>query len=237
MTAPRAATGGVSPVAWIDGHGGGARASRRLRAQPVSADPRRDAATTGGCTHCSTLTMATLPRLVADVGHAFGKRQADLADRVRLPDRPARHVPRRLAREAGALHERGGAARLPRAAGRHADQLPRAGRARHRPLAERHPHHRRQREAVVPGVRAAAHGEVAHQRRRRRSGARSVRATAASPTCSRSSAAARGCRSAALRARARAASSAHVPLEAGRELPRAPAHPRPRQLHRHSGWL
>jgi hypothetical protein len=27
---------------------------------------------TGGCTHCTTLTMATLPRLIADVGRAFG---------------------------------------------------------------------------------------------------------------------------------------------------------------------
>jgi len=28
---------------------------------------------TGGCNHCSTLTMATLPQLVADIAHAFGK--------------------------------------------------------------------------------------------------------------------------------------------------------------------
>ena len=41
VTAPRAATGGVSPVDWISGHGAAHAQARRLRAQPVSAAPPR----------------------------------------------------------------------------------------------------------------------------------------------------------------------------------------------------
>jgi Cellulase (glycosyl hydrolase family 5) len=72
VTAPRAATGGVSPLAWIRGMGA---AHAKLDAYAHNPYPLSPAETpfTGGCTHCSTLTMATLPQLVADVGHAFGK--------------------------------------------------------------------------------------------------------------------------------------------------------------------
>ena len=72
VTAPRAATGGVSPLAWIKGM---AAANAHLDAYAHNPYPLSPAETpfTGGCTHCSTLTMATLPQLVADVGHAFGK--------------------------------------------------------------------------------------------------------------------------------------------------------------------
>ena len=72
VTAPRAATGGVSPVVWIKGMGA---AHAKLDAYAHNPYPLNPAETpfTGGCTHCSTLTMATLPQLVADVGRAFGK--------------------------------------------------------------------------------------------------------------------------------------------------------------------
>jgi hypothetical protein len=72
VTAPRAATGGVSPLAWIKGM---AAAHAHLDAYAHNPYPLSPTETpfSGGCTHCSTLTMATLPQLVADVGHAFGK--------------------------------------------------------------------------------------------------------------------------------------------------------------------
>ena len=72
VTAPRAATGGVSPLAWIRGMGA---AHAKLDAYAHNPYPLTPSETpfTGGCTHCSTLTMATLPQLVADIGHAFGK--------------------------------------------------------------------------------------------------------------------------------------------------------------------
>ena len=59
--------------------------------------------------------------------------RAHLADRVRLPDQPARPPARRLARAAGALRRRGRVRGLPHAARRPADPLPlprRAGRSR-----------------------------------------------------------------------------------------------------------
>jgi len=71
VTAPRAATGGVSPVAWIHGM---AEAHAHLDAyahNPYPLDPG-ETPTSGGCDHCATLTMATLPRLIADVRAAFG---------------------------------------------------------------------------------------------------------------------------------------------------------------------
>jgi hypothetical protein len=71
VTAPRAATGGVSPVAWINGM---AAAHARLDAYAHNPYPLNPAETplTGGCTHCTTLTMATLPMLISTVKKAFG---------------------------------------------------------------------------------------------------------------------------------------------------------------------
>jgi hypothetical protein len=74
VTAPDAASGGVSPVAWIAGM---AKAHAKLDAyahNPYPSDPS-ETPTSGGCTHCQTLTMATLPNLIADVTKAFGKKK------------------------------------------------------------------------------------------------------------------------------------------------------------------
>jgi hypothetical protein len=71
VTAPRAATGGVSPAVWIKGLAG---FHAKLDAYAHNPYPLTPAETplTGGCEHCSTLTMATLPRLIANVRKAFG---------------------------------------------------------------------------------------------------------------------------------------------------------------------
>jgi hypothetical protein len=71
VTAPRAATGGISPTAWIAGM---AAAHARLDAYAHNPYPLNPAETplTGGCTHCTTLTMATLPSLITAVRRAFG---------------------------------------------------------------------------------------------------------------------------------------------------------------------
>jgi hypothetical protein len=73
VTAPRGSTGGVSPVDWIAGM---AAAHAKLDAYahnpyPLSPD---ETPTSGGCGHCTTITMATLPRLITDVQHAFGSK-------------------------------------------------------------------------------------------------------------------------------------------------------------------
>jgi len=73
VTAPRAATGGVSPAVWIAGMAG---AGAKLDAYAHNPYPLTPAETplSGGCTHCTTLTMATLPTLIADVTKAFGSK-------------------------------------------------------------------------------------------------------------------------------------------------------------------
>jgi len=70
-TAPRGSTGGVSPLAWLAGM---ALAHARLDAyahNPYPLDPG-ETPTSGGCGHCSTVTMATLDRLLTAVKRAFG---------------------------------------------------------------------------------------------------------------------------------------------------------------------
>jgi hypothetical protein len=71
VTAPRGSTGGVSPVAWIAGM---AAVHARLDAYAHNPYPLRPGETpmSGGCDHCDTITMATLPRLLRDVQKAFG---------------------------------------------------------------------------------------------------------------------------------------------------------------------
>ena len=71
VTAPRGSAGGVSPVAWIAGM---KAAHARMDAYAHNPYPLRpgETPTSGGCDHCTTITMATLPRLLADVQRAFG---------------------------------------------------------------------------------------------------------------------------------------------------------------------
>ena len=72
-TAPRAATGGVSPVAWIVGmHRAGARLDAYAH-NPYPLDPKRETPRSGGCFTCQTITMATISRLVSLVEHNFGR--------------------------------------------------------------------------------------------------------------------------------------------------------------------
>ena len=73
VTAPRGSAHGVSPVAWIEGM---AAAHARLDAYAHNPYPLAsgETPTSGGCGHCTTITMATLPRLLTDVRRAFGSR-------------------------------------------------------------------------------------------------------------------------------------------------------------------
>lgn len=70
-TAPRGSTGGVSPVQWLLGM---RKAHAKLDAyahNPYPLDPKRETPLTGGCTHCTTITMATLNKLVGLVTRNF----------------------------------------------------------------------------------------------------------------------------------------------------------------------
>jgi hypothetical protein len=72
-TAPRGSTGGVSPVAWIAGmHAAHARLDAYAH-NPYPLDPKRETPLTGGCDHCTTITMATIGKLVTLVARDFGR--------------------------------------------------------------------------------------------------------------------------------------------------------------------
>jgi hypothetical protein len=72
-TAPRGSTGGVSPLAWIAGmHAAHARLDAYAH-HPYPLDPKRETPLTDGCDHCTTVTMATIGRLVSLVGRDFPK--------------------------------------------------------------------------------------------------------------------------------------------------------------------
>lgn len=80
VTAPRGGTGGVSPVAWIRGM---RQARARLDAyahHPYPLDPRRQTPWRGGCSHCSTITISTLERLLSEVRRNFGAKRIWLTE-------------------------------------------------------------------------------------------------------------------------------------------------------------
>ena len=79
VTAPRGSTGGVSPVAWIRGMKS-ARARLDAYAHHPYPSSNRETPFTGGCSHCSTITMATLERLLAEAGRAFGSKRIWLTE-------------------------------------------------------------------------------------------------------------------------------------------------------------
>ena len=79
-TAPRGSTGGVSPVAWIAGmHAAHARLDAYAH-NPYPLDPKRETPLTGGCGHCTTITMATIDKLVTLVARDFGSARIWLSE-------------------------------------------------------------------------------------------------------------------------------------------------------------
>jgi hypothetical protein len=90
VTAPRAATDGVSPVAWIRGmKAAGARLDVYAH-HPYPVRPQTETPWTGGCRHCSTITMAELERLLREVRANFGAKRIWLTEygyQTNPPDR------------------------------------------------------------------------------------------------------------------------------------------------------
>jgi hypothetical protein len=89
-TAPRGSTGGVSPLAWIAGmHAVHARLDAYAH-NPYPLDPKRETPLTGGCGHCTTVTMATIGRLVTLLGRDFPRARIWLTEygyQTNPPDR------------------------------------------------------------------------------------------------------------------------------------------------------
>src|SRR5262245_41991104 len=73
VTAPRAATGGMSPVSWINGMAAAGAHLDAYAHNPYSLN-RTETPLDGGCNHCDTLTMATVERLIGLLGRTFGPR-------------------------------------------------------------------------------------------------------------------------------------------------------------------
>ena len=81
VTAPRAGSAGISPVQWIRGmRAAGARLDAYAH-HPYPARPS-DTPFAGGCPQagCETITMATLERLLSEVGRAFGPKRIWLTE-------------------------------------------------------------------------------------------------------------------------------------------------------------
>ena len=70
-TAPRGATGGVSPTAWLLGmHAAHARLDAYAH-NPYPLNPKSESPLSGGCGHCTTITMATIDKLVGLVSRSW----------------------------------------------------------------------------------------------------------------------------------------------------------------------
>ena len=79
VTAPRASTGGVSPVRWIAGmRAAGARLDAYAH-NPYALNPG-ESPWSGGCGNCETITMSTLERLLANVQRAWGPKRIWLTE-------------------------------------------------------------------------------------------------------------------------------------------------------------
>ena len=89
-TAPRGASNGVSPVSWLTAmHGAHARLDAYAH-NPYPLDPKHETPTRGGCAHCTTITMATLSRLVSLVARDFPRARiwlTEYAYQTNPPDR------------------------------------------------------------------------------------------------------------------------------------------------------
>jgi len=70
-TAPRGSTGGVSPLAWISGMKAAGAHLDAYAHHPYPLAPG-ETPTSGGCGHCTTVTMATINRLLTAVKRSFG---------------------------------------------------------------------------------------------------------------------------------------------------------------------
>ena len=80
VTAPRGSTGGVSPVRWIRGMDAARARLDAYAHHPYPLKPWLETPTSGGCTHCETITMATLERLISEVRRAFGNKRIWLTE-------------------------------------------------------------------------------------------------------------------------------------------------------------
>jgi hypothetical protein len=73
VTSPRKTPSGVSPIAWIRGMRAAHALLDAYAQNPYPVRPG-ETPTSGGCWHCTEITMATLPKLITEVKRNFGSR-------------------------------------------------------------------------------------------------------------------------------------------------------------------
>ncbi len=109
MSAPRAGSGGVSPVRWIRGlRAAGARLDAYAH-HPYPLRPRLETPWRGGCRFCATITMAELDRLIREVRRSFPGKRIWLTEYGYQTDPPDRFLgvpPRMHARYLGSAARR-----------------------------------------------------------------------------------------------------------------------------------
>jgi hypothetical protein len=104
-TAPRGGSGGISPVAFLTGlHAAHARLDAYAH-NPYPLDPRRESPLSGGCTHCSTITMATIDKLVRLVTVNFPRARIWLTEYAYQSNPPDRVLGVSLAKQARYIGE------------------------------------------------------------------------------------------------------------------------------------
>lgn len=104
-TAPRGSTGGSSPVAFLLGmHAAHARLDAYAQ-NPYPLDPRHESPVSGGCTHCSTITMATIDKLVRLVAVNFPRARIWLSEYGYQSNPPDRVLGVSLANQARYISE------------------------------------------------------------------------------------------------------------------------------------
>jgi hypothetical protein len=104
-TAPRGSTGGLSPVSFLLGmHAAHARLDAYAH-NPYPLDPKRESPLRGGCTHCSTITMATISKLVRLVAVNFPRARIWLSEYGYQSNPPDRLLGVSLANQARYLSE------------------------------------------------------------------------------------------------------------------------------------
>src|SRR5438067_1187496 len=91
VTAPRGNAGGLSPIAWIQGM---QKAHAKLDAYAHNPYPSSPFETpfSGGCKYCTTVTLSTMGRLIAQVNTSFGHKPiwlTEYAYQTNPPDRSA----------------------------------------------------------------------------------------------------------------------------------------------------
>jgi hypothetical protein len=99
-TAPRGATGGVSPTAWLLGM---RAAHARLDAyahNPYPLNPKTESPLTGGCGRCTTITMATINKLVGLVSRSWPRARIWLTEYGYQSNPPDRVLGVSLSRQA-----------------------------------------------------------------------------------------------------------------------------------------